>query len=684
MAVLTYIADSLRADGRSEELASATGQAYDLFETLLGNIAAGDDAYATARTIMVVKPSPRGLSGAFWRSVFVLAGGEPDPFKKLADAWQADHWNEALAPELARLVANTALAPILRAALSEGEGRRLARIVALSLLARELGGIDVNHAVNPDRAVAAGNRAICAHYPTELHQLLKTLACWDVRAEQAAEDILGSDFPSPTRLSAEIAALQSRLATVESDHRTSLERRISTLKRHLTAPKSVSARRLANLQIKLERRLLHARLLCWEEALLGAVRSSLAKAMQIEPPAEWLERPDVMQLICGLGGVDDHFRALALELLGRTFGPTPRDLRLAAQNQAFLQRLVRAGIRTEPWLDGIKPLTIAAGGSTLTITLERDAIEVMRMGAPFETCLSPGNFNFFSAIANAADINKAVLFARDAANVVQGRCLIALTDNGDILAFHVYAHANEHAVSVGMRDYVEKLADAMGVEIVGAGRVRSLVAKNWYDDGPRDLTGQIDFLMDGSDFMRALATVTPAELVGRLKSALAGASITPPIVCKLVATEPVRLRPELVLPLLPYLGDTSRIDPWTRQRLVALVRHAGDITSAIALLMPLVRVALTSTDSWLQVHLGRELILLGRPHQALALIRRTRPTRVRDWEDDWSERALVAAEALWALGRPHRALEVALLAAAGGSDGANAFVESIKTSLAKT
>ena len=113
------------------------------------------------------------------------------------------------------------------------------------------------------------------------------------------------------------------------------------------------------------------------------------------------------------------------------------------------------------------------------------------MGEPFDTCLSPGAFNFFSTIANAADINKRVLYGLDAKGVIHVRCLLALSDEGHILTFYVYAHNDQRKAIEAVKSYVGALAKQMRTTMVAHGKVRTLVANDWYDDGPIDMTERL-------------------------------------------------------------------------------------------------------------------------------------------------------------------------------------------------
>jgi hypothetical protein len=307
----------------------------------------------------------------------------------------------------------------------------------------------------------------------------------------------------------------------------------------------------------------------------------------------------------------------------------------------------------------------------------------MRMGAPFETCLAPDGFNFFATVANAADINKRVLFARDAAGTIQGRCLLALDDEGRIVTFHVYAHADGAAMTAAVRGFVERLAAAMGTSVMARGEIRPLVATDWYDDGPRDLVGQLAFLEEGSPFMAALARIAPADLVGRIEAEIGIHPLPASIAYSVARLDQLHSRPELIVPLMPHLGAIDRLDPWTRTMLAPLLRRAGEPGLALRVLEPMLAKAVASriANGWTEADAARELVLLGAPHRALRLLRQTRPSHAGDWKDDSNERLIVAADALMALGRPRRALELARIVATRGDQAGRILVAELEAEL---
>lgn len=650
---------------------------YTAWDVLLAAVEETGSAEGGARAFDAVRPSRAGVFGTLWRAVFRLADRQPERFAAMAGALRAQDWSDDLANELTRLAKDATLAAIVGGGLEAGEGRRVARLLALSRLATAL---DVAVAL-PLPESAAGEAF--STYPAELRPMLAELARWDDDAVRAAERMLGNDFPSAARMTRELETLRRMVETASMDRRRSISVRIANLETRIAAPAAVSPRRLAKHRAKLVRRIAQARLMRWERALTGALQDGLAARMGTTPPAAWLSRPEVMQVLGGLAGLDQRFKALAFRLLGLSLASGPADLRAEPQNQAFIARLAARGINPAPWVDGIGARAVRIDNRELTLDIERDPLQIMRMGSAFETCLSPGAFNFFSTVANAADVNKRVLYARDGAGTIQVRCLMALTDDGHILTFHVYAHVNSDQAVAAVRGYVESLAAAMGTSVAARGEISRLVAPSWYDDGPRDLTGQLAFLDEGSDFMRTLKTLPADKLVGRLQQALGSAPITPSIVCTLARQTTISQRPELILPLLPHLGALDRLDPWSRLVLAPLLRRAGRSTLAVDLVMPMTVAILRRPRDmeWIVIETAQELIALGLPHRALSLIRQSRPAGVKDWSGEWGQRTYVAAAALRALRRPQQALELARIARERGVDEATQLIAELEQEL---
>ena len=634
---------------------------YTGWETLVEATSHTTDTALIARLLEVAPPRAGGLHGADWGVLLKLSGCDPEVFQALAQSWKPRAWSAFLTAELSRLAGDTEAAQVMVAALTNGDARRLRHLLAHNVLADLLGE-------TPLDAPPAGQGATLdiSPYPASLHGLLHELAKWDPDPERAADQILAKDYPRLADIEAELAFLRSNRAGAAD---AGVAARIKSLERRRHGPPQVSPQRLENHRTKLQRRLDHARLTAWEEELSTRVRAGLQRKIGATPDDEWFGLERTVRILAGLKGLKSGFAELAFQLIAERCGPPPWDMRAAPENQRFLQKLRAAGVCTAPWLDGIGSRNVEIGGVTLALDLERDPLEVFRMGEPFQTCLSPGDFCFYSTIANAADINKRVLYARDHNGTIQGRCLLALTDQGHILTFHVYAHDHREAMEQAVGAFVLELSEAMGATIGSAGRVSTLVASNWLDDGPHDLLGAMQWLEPGSQFCKSLQKIDPQDLAEALNVELQGKPITAAIVCELSADPAFEERPQLIVPLLPHLKDIATMDPWSSLRVLPVVRAAGKDAAALDLLERIHPLLLHDdfSYSYVPVMAAREWAALEKPHHALRLLRQTRPSNVRDWEGEWTERTVVAAIAMAQLHRPRQALSLCRIVRRDGS-----------------
>jgi len=232
------------------------------------------------------------------------------------------------------------------------------------------------------------------------------------------------------------------------------------------------------------------------------------------------------------------------------------------QNERLARRFADLGLDARPWVgsdlvvEGAMP-----DGATFSIRLEHDPLEVLRMGEHFETCLSPGGVNWFSAVANAADWHRRVAFARGADGAVIGRVLVCLTEQGGLLSFGLYAHRHEPPLEDAMAAFVRDLATKMGTAVVARGQVPLGVAPRWYDDGPADRTGSWPALDEGSEFRVVLRTVAPADLREAVARAFDPAPPTPVVLGWLVGLPEVWQRVDLLRALVPDADGLSDEDP---------------------------------------------------------------------------------------------------------------------------
>jgi len=456
-------------------------------------------------------------------------------------------------------------------------------------------------------------------YPRQLRGLLRAIHAVAPRPQTAVSRALRSEFPGPASLQAEISALR-RKVRAEGD-RGGRYQRLQTLERRLATHSTPEPSRVRRARRRLEDRLRRARLNHLEGALLDALQGAF-QAVVPGLPRAWLEDGRQRKLLLHAALLDEEaMRPQAWRLLRRRLASplngAPWDLRELGPNAWFVNQLQARGLHLTPWLEGTQVSVYPAPGGCVTLSLESDPLEVLRMGEHFETCLSPNDINYYSAISNALDVNKRVLYARDLEGRVVGRCLLALGDQGGILAHHPYAHEASLGFDRLVSDYVRELAGRIGTQPVASERISLLVAEEWYDDTQVDVCETEAFLRDGaSEFRQALPTLDPYLLPARLRSACGG----PPsarVVEGLLELPEFARRPELALGLL---GSTRGLRPSSRLTLAILTRRAGQPAAGEDLLPSLTRRPGREPEH-LRL-LAEELVARGKPGPALRLTRR--------------------------------------------------------------
>ena len=578
------------------------------------------------------------------RAALALAG-EPDRFGEvLTRLTQGDG---DLARSVDRVVAATGPAgvPLIRGLVEDGESGRLREAAGWLELARAIGRCPLP----PLAAPAAGEvPAFAARYPAALHGALALAEAAGARA--AAERKLEVLFPDRERLEREIAAIDAR----RGEGPPHLVARRANLVARLEAPRPLSAARLARLAGEIARAARAAVFDRWLAEVERAALEAFPRAAGLAAAPAWLSSRDHRAALVAALGLPGESRRLVRKLLAARSRPPPWDLRDEPVHRAFLSRLARRKVLTGPWLDGIGSIRYDDASGALHLALEPDPLEVLRMGEHFGTCLSPGGENFYSAVVNAVDINKRVVYGRDEEGAVVGRCLLALTDAGHILAFHPYCHRADFETMMGR--FAAELARRMRTQLVAHGQVTPLLASRWYDDGPHDLTGRHEFLAEHSTFRERLADIAPGDLVAAVEErlgALDGAALS-----LMVGLHELEERPELVVPLLPHLDGAGDVALEIRLRAFQLAERAGaggqlgpraaeHLAAGLEARLADGRVELEPIDRL--AHLA--------PARLLAVVRSARRRlRPRD-RDGRPYLAYAAGVAHRALGRPRRAAE---------------------------
>jgi hypothetical protein len=125
-------------------------------------------------------------------------------------------------------------------------------------------------------------------------------------------------------------------------------------------------------------------------------------------------------------------------------------------------------------------------GAPHRLSVERDPVEVLRMGIPFHTCLSlEKGCNAASTVLNAADANKRVIYLRDAAGHILARKLVAVSKRDEMIGYRLYVAAAEQqeAIAAAFAGLCAEMAAAAGLPLASSGEPEPIHPGFWYDDG---------------------------------------------------------------------------------------------------------------------------------------------------------------------------------------------------------
>ena len=165
------------------------------------------------------------------------------------------------------------------------------------------------------------------------------------------------------------------------------------------------------------------------------------------------------------------------------------------ENVRWMRLAAAAGVDVELWIAPLRR-TYRVGGRTLTIRSIDDPLEVLEMGDRFGTCLSIGNINDYSLVANALELNKRVYFLEDEKGRVRGRKLVMLSSSGSLYGYYSYGVLDDHG---RQSEVVRALFDVLCAELCAI-LPADPVAEDW--DGPLDDEGEVPLSHPGRLFAR--------------------------------------------------------------------------------------------------------------------------------------------------------------------------------------
>ncbi len=473
-------------------------------------------------------------------------------------------------------------------------------------------------------------------------------------AERVIARLLQQVCPSAWHIAQEIAALKERLAShAKPEH---LKLRLQNLEKWLSEPvvltEAASHRLNEKIWQRLERHVLDDFSCQFHQALLADVE----RCSGLQDVPRFLANRRYAELIQGLMRLEDPFRSMGFRLLRLQWNGEAWDRICEPENLRFLEQLKSRGLRTDPWLNSATLLTTEYQGKTVRIGFETDVAEILLMGHYFDTCLSPDGFNFFSAVSNAVDVNKRILFARDHHGKVIGRCLLALGDSGFLMTYHPYCHENEFPMSQHVADIAARLAADMGTIVAQHDTVSRLVAPRWYDDHAQDLGNSIT--SENAPLLLALKTAEESKIVDVLQQCFAPCGLTGTTLTIVMRLPSFLERPELIRPLIPLVRQFEhQLSPEILLQSARLAHQCGASEFAAEILRKYAKSFLTAEVRRCGGLNGYLLDLVSAlteydPSYALRILRATRAREVRaDDEETNATRLQALSTAHAALGR---------------------------------
>lgn len=137
------------------------------------------------------------------------------------------------------------------------------------------------------------------------------------------------------------------------------------------------------------------------------------------------------------------------------------------------------------WIQGLVWNREVPEYGVLRLELETDPIEVLWMGEYGNSCLSKGGCCQYSALTNALEANKQVIYARNTSGRVVARQVLALSEQRTLVCCEVYPRAVADQVKALFAAYDRAFAELLGLRIDTGNdyTVAAPLGLDWYDDG---------------------------------------------------------------------------------------------------------------------------------------------------------------------------------------------------------
>jgi hypothetical protein len=315
----------------------------------------------------------------------------------------------------------------------------------------------------------------------------------DIRRYLSAAEVLGLDDELPPglrgaleyqgKLERQIHYIDERLA--KGDSSDELIRRKELLSARLADPESLAESVTRDVVERARQLADSAQIQALEQQTLACYRMRLAVVGDIDSGMLALD-DDLLNAALLSANIRSN-RKLLKRLLRNHFRGVEGWRERHAANSAFLKRLEAHNVDARRWLARNPRVFHMRMLGRIRVYMEDRPLRILQMGNYFDTCLSAEEFNAFSTVANACDLNKRVIYAENASGRIVGRKLIAINGDWEMVGFRTYSSLTGKAENQRLRSlfrrYCRELARTCGLALADSGTVVKLMAEEWYDDG---------------------------------------------------------------------------------------------------------------------------------------------------------------------------------------------------------
>jgi hypothetical protein len=205
----------------------------------------------------------------------------------------------------------------------------------------------------------------------------------------------------------------------------------------------------------------------------------------LAPDLESFRWEDLSRLVGWIEGLGARERARTGRILSAFAEHGSAYREHLEENRAWMERIRSAGRDLDAWMRPALTILASDEGRPLTVGPAADPREVFLMGSWFGTCLDVAHgVNRASVIANAAEANKAVVYAWSADGRPLARKLVCVTADLRLIGFHTYSVPRASAaVTEAIARYCAQWAAGAGFALADNGRTENLGGGFWYDDG---------------------------------------------------------------------------------------------------------------------------------------------------------------------------------------------------------